>query len=108
MNSADKYQELIEALEWALPLAELAMEQHRQMRLQCGHNDLTYTTRRGVKFVGLSQAEWDRVERARRALAEAQGRHVQHVHVAGTTVGKDIDECARCGRDLRDPIHTRL
>ena len=28
-----------------------------------------------------------------------------HCHVAGTTVGKDIDECARCGRDLRDPIH---
>lgn len=28
-----------------------------------------------------------------------------HCHVAGTTVGKHIDECARCGRDLRDPIH---
>jgi hypothetical protein len=30
-----------------------------------------------------------------------------HCHVAGTTVGKDIDECARCGRDLRHPIHLR-
>ncbi len=29
-----------------------------------------------------------------------------HVHVAGTTVGKHIDECAECGRDLRDPIHS--
>jgi hypothetical protein len=30
-----------------------------------------------------------------------------HIHVAGTTVGKHIDECARCGRDLRHPIHSR-
>jgi hypothetical protein len=30
-----------------------------------------------------------------------------HCHVAGTTVGKHIDECARCGRDLRHPIHLR-
>ena len=29
-----------------------------------------------------------------------------HIHVAGTTVGKHIDECARCGRDLRHPIHS--
>lgn len=28
-----------------------------------------------------------------------------HIHVAGTTVGKHIDECARCGNDLRHPIH---
>jgi hypothetical protein len=28
-----------------------------------------------------------------------------HVHKAGTTVGKDIDECARCGQDLRSAIH---
>ena len=28
-----------------------------------------------------------------------------HCHVAGTTVGKDIDECAKCGRDLRHEIH---
>lgn len=30
-----------------------------------------------------------------------------HIHVAGTTVGKDIDECARCGFDLRHQIHAR-
>ena len=32
---------------------------------------------------------------------------VKHIHVAGTTVGKDIDECATCGLDLRDRIHHR-
>jgi len=31
-----------------------------------------------------------------------------HIHVAGTTVGKHIDECARCGQDLRSDIHRRL
>jgi hypothetical protein len=30
-----------------------------------------------------------------------------HVHVAGTTVGKHIDECARCGCDLRHSIHAK-
>lgn len=29
-----------------------------------------------------------------------------HTHVAGTTVGKHIDECARCGCDLRHPVHS--
>jgi len=28
-----------------------------------------------------------------------------HCHVAGTTIGRDIDECARCGHDIRHPIH---
>lgn len=30
-----------------------------------------------------------------------------HSHVAGTIIGKDIDECARCGRDIRDRIHAQ-
>lgn len=30
-----------------------------------------------------------------------------HIHVAGTTVGKHIDECAVCGQDLRSSIHER-
>lgn len=30
-----------------------------------------------------------------------------HFHAAGTMAGKHIDECALCGRDLRDPIHKR-
>lgn len=28
-----------------------------------------------------------------------------HTHAAGTMIGKHIDECARCGCDLRHPIH---
>lgn len=32
-------------------------------------------------------------------------RSERHTHVAGTTVGKDIDECAKCGQDLRADIH---
>lgn len=31
-----------------------------------------------------------------------------HYHVAGTTVGKDIDECAKCGQDIRSDIHRML
>ena len=30
-----------------------------------------------------------------------------HIHEAGTMIGKHIDVCAKCGRDLRHPIHTR-
>lgn len=30
-----------------------------------------------------------------------------HFHVAGTTVGLHIDECARCGQDIRSAIHAR-
>jgi hypothetical protein len=29
----------------------------------------------------------------------------RHTHAAGTMVGKDIDECARCGHDIRHAIH---
>lgn len=28
-----------------------------------------------------------------------------HTHVAGTTIGKHIDECAVCGQDLRCDVH---
>lgn len=31
----------------------------------------------------------------------------RHMHIAGTTVGKHIDECAKCGEDIRSPIHSR-
>lgn len=41
---------------------------------------------------------------AQKALIIAEGR--DHTHAAGTMVGKHIDECAVCGRDIRDPIHT--
>ena len=29
-----------------------------------------------------------------------------HYHVAGTTVGLDIDKCAKCGLDLRHVVHS--
>lgn len=45
-------------------------------------------------------------EAAKKALIVAEGR--DHTHVAGTTVGKGIDECAVCGHDIRDPIHLRI
>src|SRR3990167_10006503 len=38
---------------------------------------------------------------------EFQGVGPTHIHMAGTMVGKHIDECGKCGRDLRHPIHTR-
>lgn len=28
-----------------------------------------------------------------------------HLHVAGTTIGRHIDECAKCGHDIRARIH---
>lgn len=28
-----------------------------------------------------------------------------HMHYAGTLAGKHIDECAKCGKDIRNPIH---
>lgn len=47
----------------------------------------------------------DAYEAAQKALIVIEGR--DHCHAAGTMVGKDIDECAVCGRDIRDPIHAQ-
>lgn len=41
---------------------------------------------------------------AKKALIVSEQR--PHCHAAGTMIGKHIDECAVCGRDIRDPIHT--
>ena len=35
-------------------------------------------------------------------------RKFAHMHVAGTTVGQDIDKCAKCGIDLRNAIHSAV
>lgn len=43
-----------------------------------------------------------------KAIAEYRAkvrRYTKHTHVAGTTHGRDIDECAFCGLDLRNDIH---
>lgn len=37
---------------------------------------------------------------------EKTRRYSPHTHVAGTTHGRDIDECAFCGLDLRNAIHS--
>ena len=42
---------------------------------------------------------------ARNALIVLEQR--DHHHVAGTTIGRPIDECAVCGHDIRHPIHIR-
>lgn len=45
-----------------------------------------------------------RINAAREALKALQ-HFAPHIHVAGTTIGRDIDECALCGRDIREDIH---
>jgi hypothetical protein len=47
-----------------------------------------------------------RINAARENLKWAR-RSKPHTHVAGTTIGRDIDECAVCGADLRAGIHSR-
>jgi hypothetical protein len=32
----------------------------------------------------------------------------KHIHMAGTTIGQDIDKCAKCGLDIRDDIHIKI
>ena len=46
----------------------------------------------------------DAYEAAKKALIVVDRR--PHTHAAGTMVGKPIDQCAVCGSDIRDPIHT--
>jgi hypothetical protein len=59
---------LREALKWALPLAQLALETHRLERLRCGHSDIRGVYVNGTQCVGLWQDEIDRIEQARAAL----------------------------------------
>lgn len=42
----------------------------------------------------------------RKALIIVEDR--PHTHAAGTAVGKHIDECAVCGKDIRHPIHSGM
>jgi hypothetical protein len=39
---------------------------------------------------------------------EKSRRWTKHTHVAGTTHGRDIDECAFCGLDIRNAIHAGM
>ena len=43
-----------------------------------------------------------------KAAYELLGAVDMHIHRAGRTAGKPIDECALCGLDIRNPIHERV
>ena len=62
---------LRKALEWALPLAESALEAHRLERIRCGHNDIRATDAKGNVVIGLWQVEIDQRDAAREALASS-------------------------------------
>lgn len=55
---------LRDALAWALPLAEWAIDDHRLERLRCGHSDIHGTYKNGVTWAGIYQSEVDQIERA--------------------------------------------
>ena len=65
--------ELLEALQWALPMAIIAMEQHRMERVKSGHRDISGTYKNGESWVGIYQDEIDKIEFARAAIAKALG-----------------------------------
>jgi hypothetical protein len=46
-------------------------------------------------------------QRLQSIMNDALERTRPHFHHAGTIVGKDIDECALCGHDIRHSIHLR-
>ena len=64
-----KVAKLREALEWALPLAIIKLSDTRQMRLQCGHDDINAGS---IHDVGLWPEEVAARERARQALTETE------------------------------------
>lgn len=65
--------ELLDALQWALPMAILAMEQHRMERVKNGHVDISGTYKNGESWVGIYQDEVDKIEFARAAIAKSLG-----------------------------------
>lgn len=65
--------ELLDALQWALPLARLAMDSHRMERIKCGHTDITGTYSNGETWVGIYQSEVDEIEFAQNTIKKALG-----------------------------------
>lgn len=63
--------DLLESLQWALPLAEVAIESHRLERVRCGHTDITGIRKDGVTWAGIYQDEIDSIEKARTAISKA-------------------------------------
>lgn len=58
-----------DALTWALPLAERAVDDHRMVRIECGHSNITGTYKNGQTWVGIHQSEVDQIEAARTTLS---------------------------------------
>lgn len=67
-----KIRGLVAALEWTVPLAERALDEHRLQRILAGHKDITATAASGLPVVGLWQTEVDAMDRARAILKEAK------------------------------------
>ena len=65
--------ELLEALQWALPLAKIAMSSCQLERVKCGHSDITGTYKDGVTWAGIYQDEVDSIESAESAINKALG-----------------------------------
>ena len=65
--------DLLAALQWALPLAKVAMQSHRALRVQCGHTDIVGKNKNGEGVVGLYQDEIDKAEKAEVAINKALG-----------------------------------
>lgn len=68
--SNELLREARDALRWALPLAERALDSHRLERCRAGHGDITGTFKNGEKWAGIYQSEVDQIETARSALAK--------------------------------------
>lgn len=67
--------DLLEALQWALPLAKIAMDTHRMERIKCGHMDISGTYKNGETWVGIWQTEVDQIEFAQEAINKALGEN---------------------------------
>lgn len=63
--------DILKALQWALPLARIAMEDHRMKRVMAGHKDIFGTYKNGESWVGIYQSEIDEIEFAVAALSKA-------------------------------------
>lgn len=73
LSTSASLQRMREALGCTLPLAEIALEACRDQRCRAGHHDIVFTKRDGVQWVGLYQDEYDRLEKAKEALAALSG-----------------------------------
>lgn len=65
--------EILKALQWALPLAIIAMEDKRVERIKFGHKDILGKYSNGDFCVGLHQSEVDKIDFAKNAIKKALG-----------------------------------